>query len=131
MPRWKNKANFRSQLGQEAKPATVPVAPRQENQRSDKRQDRNHRRRRAKAATWDATKCLRSAEKTCNSIFTSDSGFAPRTGQGFHLFLVNLYFARLLHLLAQVGDEQPKQLLLLALQQRIANLVALGDEVSF
>src|ERR1017187_8292957 len=130
MPRWRNKANCRGRADPGAKPAKVPDGQRQERRRTDKRPGQNHRCRRAKATTWDATKYLRPAETTCNSITTSDSRFASRTGQRFHFFLVNLDFARLLHLLAQVGNEQPEEFLLLALQQRIANLVALGREVS-
>src|SRR5438128_10338399 len=49
--------------------------------------------------------------------------------QSLHFFLVDFYLAGLLHLLAQVGDEQAKQLVLLLLQQRISNFVFLGCEV--
>jgi hypothetical protein len=33
----------------------------------------NHQRRRAKATTWDATKCLQRAETACNSVTTLNS----------------------------------------------------------
>src|ERR1700683_395077 len=65
MPRWKNKANCRSPTVPTAEPATIPGEPGRENLRIDKRQDQNHRCLRGKAATWGATKYLRSAERTC------------------------------------------------------------------
>src|SRR5277367_1499658 len=66
MPRWRNRANFRSRAAPAAKPARVPGALRLESRRIDRRPDQNHRCRRAKATTWDATKCLRRAETACN-----------------------------------------------------------------
>jgi len=49
---------------------------------------------------------------TCNSIAVSDSRLAPRAGQRFHFILVDLIFARLLHLLAQINHKQLEKLLL-------------------
>jgi len=49
-----------------------------------------------------------------------------RAGQRFHFILVDLYFARLLHLLAQINHKQLEKLLLLALQEGIANLSRLA-----
>ena len=42
---------------------------------------------------------------------------------------IDLDLARLLHLVAQIPDEQAENFLLLALQQRITNLVFLGREI--
>src|SRR5579863_9498915 len=57
--------------------------------------------------------------------------FAPSLllGQAFHLLLVNLDLSRLFHALTQIRHEQAKQLGLLGLHQRIANLILLGGEV--
>ena len=52
-----------------------------------------------------------------------------RSGQIFHLVLIDFDLPRLLQLGAQVGEEQTKDLLLLALEKPVADLVLLGLEV--
>src|SRR5260370_37137933 len=59
-----------------------------------------------------------------------DSWFASRAGQRLQFVLVDLDLARFLHLIAQVGHKQSEQLLLLPLDQRVSNLIALRGEVS-
>src|SRR5580692_2036996 len=59
-------ASSRSRAAPAAEPATDPGGQRLENLRIDRRQDQNRRLRRAKAATWDATGCLRRAKKACH-----------------------------------------------------------------
>src|ERR1700740_1830644 len=57
------------------------------------------------------------------------SRLAPRPRQRLQFILIDLDLARLLHLIAEAGYEQRENLLLLALQQRLPDLVALGGEV--
>src|SRR5437868_12314269 len=52
--------------------------------------------------------------------------FGSRAGQGLHLFLVDLDLAGFLHLIAQVGYKESEDLLLLALEELVTNLVALA-----
>src|ERR1700683_3172276 len=58
-----------------------------------------------------------------------DSRFVLWMRQRLHFFLIDFDFARLLHLIAHVVHKQSEEFLLLALQQLLANLVALGGEV--
>jgi hypothetical protein len=66
-------------------------------------------------------------------ITTLARGYIPGslagTGQRFHFLLVDLDLAGLLHLIAQVGPRKAQKFLLLTLQERIANLIALGGEI--
>src|SRR5258708_25766812 len=57
------------------------------------------------------------------------SRLAPCFGQRLQLVLIDLDLSRLLHLIAQAGPEQLENLLLLSLEQRFPDLVALGGEV--
>src|ERR1700693_4832504 len=66
MPKWKSKANCHTRAVLEEEPAKAPGARRRESRQTDTPPGRNHQSRRAKAMTWDATKCLRCAERACN-----------------------------------------------------------------
>src|SRR5580692_1091039 len=59
------------------------------------------------------------------------SRFAAGAGQRFEFVFVSLDLAGLGHLVDQVRDEEAKTLLLLALQELVANLIALGGVVGF
>ncbi len=54
-------------------------------------------------------------------------GSLPRTTKRLHFFIVSLDLSRLRHFVDQVGYEETETLLLFALQQRIADLIALGS----
>src|ERR1700719_3667251 len=71
MPKSKSKANCHTRAAQAVEPAIAPGAQQRENRRTDRPPDRNHQSRRAKATTWDATECLRSAERACNWLATT------------------------------------------------------------
>ncbi len=48
--------------------------------------------------------------------------------QVFHLFLIDLEPVGLFHVLAEVRDEQPEQIVLFGLQERLADLIFLRGE---
>src|ERR1700733_1691417 len=68
MLRWRSRVSCRSPEVQAEAPARAPGALPQDNLQTHKRPDQNHRCRRAKAATWDATKYLRCGETTFRSV---------------------------------------------------------------
>src|SRR5258708_22869212 len=51
--------------------------------------------------------------------------------QQIQLLLIDLYFARLVHRLAQIGDKNLEDVLLFLLRECFANLIFLGGEVLF
>src|ERR1700730_15134564 len=70
---WKSKASCHSRADPAAEPAKGPGERKRENLQTDTRLGQNRRCRRAKAATWDATGCLRRAEKTCHRRYIPGS----------------------------------------------------------
>src|SRR6516162_2381914 len=58
------------------------------------------------------------------------SGFGCGAGQRLEFFLIPLYLTGLRHLIDEVRHEQREPLLLLTLQERITNLIALGGKIS-
>src|SRR5947199_7153604 len=85
--------------------------------------------------TLDMLKVMRLARARCPRHSQrgrrryNSSTLLLRAGQTFHFVLIDLDFSGLLHLIAQVCDEQSEKLLLFALQKRIANLVLLHCKV--
>src|ERR1700722_10079289 len=70
--------------------------------------------------------CNRMLAVRGNGMSQLHSRLAGGATQSFHFFLVDLDLPRLLHLVAKARNEKAEKFLLLALQQRVADLIALG-----
>src|SRR5258708_23666634 len=116
-----------TRAGREAAPARDPAARRRENPRMHTPTDQSRQSRRAKAAKWDEAEFRWRAGMTFK-ISSLRAFLATLPCQILHLFLINLEPVGLFHVLAQVRNEQPEQIVLFGFKERLPDPIFLRDE---
>src|SRR3984957_11397725 len=123
----KNRENYRIPAARKAKPATNLVRRMPGNPRTRMPRDQSHRSRRAMAVRWDGAEFHWRAGMTLALRLGTFLPTLPR--QVLHFFLIDLELVGILHILAEVRDEQAEEIVLLSLEQSLANFVFLGCKI--